>query len=360
MSNVLVHRGWIAIESRRLAWEKAIGESRWPHFGMRWSWYRNVARWSSTAWEPLLLEACWGDKPLGFVPLLAHRERPTWISPNLLTGIGPAVVIGREITATWLRIVASLENLLPPDGSLQLGPFDLRSGVASRLETAFANFPSRRPTKRTITRNEWELSSSTLTRLGPSPGQAPRQVVVGSRGSGRSHHGLDRATWDRLESLLADPSIDRLTSLDAIDAGTSVVLDSIERLAEEGLITVSHPRSNLMPPEDVRSAATIVWLGDEHDAMPLLELRPQGAAPPTLNALNDVAGQLAERGFRRLSHLPGDWPIAAAIRRHEFRTFTVAPRFDLRTALKGLTLSDMSQRFARLLKTKASSESRSH
>ena len=168
MSDVLELRGLDEIESRRLAWEKLWGESRWQHFSMRWDWFRLLIRWNAAQWEPMVLEARWGDRVLGMLPLLAHRKIERWASPNLVTGVGPATLLGREVTAAWMQIANYLKRKRSRSGTLDLGPFDPSWGVGSRLETAFQNIAHRRLAKLKVTRREidttlriWDSQSST-------------------------------------------------------------------------------------------------------------------------------------------------------------------------------------------------------
>ncbi|HRF01791.1 MAG TPA: hypothetical protein PLI18_14820 [Pirellulaceae bacterium] len=381
MAAVEIHRGLSAVESRRLAWDKALGESRFPHFTQTWAWYRLVARHHAAAWEPLLLEARWEDRLLGLLPLLAHRERPHWVSPQTLLGLGGALPIGREVTATWLRIVARLGSLLPPGTRLDIGPIDTRTGVAARLDTACENIALRPTAKRTTLQREWSLDEMTAPDgrppiAGPRPSVAASErstthdgiTVVSSRGSFRGDDGLSRETEELLRQRLADPRFELVPHLPLVDVPPQAAFALFEELADAGLLVVTHAARPLLDhpltslsldeasPTSTSGSATsrdrrvdratersierdLIWVGDESSLVPLAELRPRHGASPLPAELRRIGRRLGQAGFRRIGQLPADWRPTDGVAEVRYRSFRFGSRSFPEQALHALGLS---------------------
>ncbi len=367
MAAVEIHRGLSAVESRRLAWDKALGESRFPHFTQTWAWYRLVARHHAAAWEPLLLEARWEDRLLGLLPLLAHRERPHWVSPQALLGLGGALPIGREVTATWLRIVARLGSLLPPGTRLDIGPIDTRTGVAARLDTACENIALRPTAKRTTLQREWSLDDSTTTAdLPPTSRTHERSmthdglVVAGSRGTFRGEEGMSRETEEHLRQRLADPRFELAPHLPLVDRSPRAAFSLFEELADAGLLVVTHASRPLLDRQltgasldesssiDAADSACsaeraterdLIWVGDSVSLVPLAELRPRHAMPPSPAELRRLGRSLGLAGFRRIGQLPADWRPAEGVAEVRYRSFRFGSRSLPEQALHALGLS---------------------
>lgn len=323
MSEVLELRGLNEIESRRLVWEKSLGESRWRHFSMQWDYYRQAVRWTADQWEPLVLEARWDDRILGMLPLLAHRKFQRWVSPNLVTGIGPAMMLGREITAAWMQIANHLKRRSLQQGTLDLGPFDPRVGVAARLETAFANIASRRLAKLKITQLEFDTTLK-LWNEGPRPKN--RIELISSHSQSRYDHGLPEREHQTLLAAIESPDAQRISPVKAISQHANVAIDAIENLAAAGLIWVSHIKSS------ERAIRRIVWVGDLEQVSPLFEIRHAGESDMSADEAAATLTEFHAAGVKRVCIQGIAWPKISNSLPIDFRTYGFANRLDVRNA----------------------------
>lgn len=323
MSEVLELRDLHEIESRRLVWEKLLGESRWRHFSMQWDFFRLSCRWAAAQWQPLVLEARWDDRVLGMLPLLAHRKYERWVSPNLVTGIGPAMMLGREVTAAWMQIANHIKRRSLKQGTLDLGPFDPRVGVGARLETAFSNIASRKLAKLSISQIEFDttLRSWALDRPG-----SPKIELISSQSESRYEQGLPQVEWNALLQQLEQPQVARISGVTAIAQHANVAVDAIESLAEAGLIWITRLRG-------ARSTGrSIVWVGDREHLSPLVELRPKGVGEVDGDEAHAVLAAFHAESVKRVGTHGIAWPKMENSLPVNYRTYGFANRLDVRNA----------------------------
>lgn len=313
MTEVFEHRGWEAIESIRLKWTRALGETRWAHFTLQWSWLKYQALQHIVQWEPCVLEIAWGSRTVGFLPLWRNRQTPLWTSPNRLSGVGPATPVGKETTVIWIGALRWLMNQQRDGTILDLGPFHSRHPVASRLESACERTGARPWRRQSVASRRIDLSSAFTeqsTSTTPTVQLSSTDPDLDSSDSFDSrfeeqllHRAPQDITWYSPSLLPANPLFRDAT---------------LASLAHDGLLHLTHCSG---PNRD--SASSVLWLGNRQQVLPLAVVP---AATSQMPGLEPHLQMLANLGFLEIE-AAGLVDLVSTAAPSHLHTYRIVSRF---------------------------------
>lgn len=284
MTEVFEHRGWEAIESIRLKWTRALGETRWAHFTLQWNWLKYQALQHIVQWEPCVLEVAWGSRTVGFLPLWRNRRSSLWTSPNRLSGVGPATPVGKETTVIWIGALRWLMNQQRDGTILDLGPFHSRHPVARRLESACERTGARPWRRQSDASRQIDLSSS----LAAEPTSTATEVQFSSTDPEfDSSDSFDSRFEEQV--LHRDPQDITWYSPTILPANPLFRDATLASLAHDGLL---HLTQSSVPHRD--SATGVLWLGNRQQVLPLAVVT---AAASRMPRLEPHLQMLAKQGF---------------------------------------------------------------